>query len=70
MRVIETTLDVISPDQIVKAIPSRNEDTDVEIFSMVPRFGISLRTKVARTEDSECSGTLTPPIRKTKTKPQ
>jgi len=27
MRVIETALDVISSDQIVKAIPSRNEDT-------------------------------------------
>jgi hypothetical protein len=60
MRVIETTLDVISSDQIVKAIPSRNEDTDVaEICSMDRRNDVST---VARTEDSVCSGIPLPPI--------
>jgi hypothetical protein len=63
MHVIETTLDVISSDQIVKAIPSRNEDTDVaELCSMALRLGKALPATIARTEDIVCSGIPSPPI--------
>jgi hypothetical protein len=60
MHALEATLEVISSDQIVKAIPSRNEDIDVAgICSMVRRNDVST---VARNEDNVCSGIPSPSI--------
>jgi len=60
-----------SSARIIKAIPSRNEDTDVaEIFSMVPGFGKGLPATVAHTEGNVCSSILMLSITKTKAKPR
>jgi hypothetical protein len=54
--------------ETAKAIPNRTKHSDVA--ETVPQIGKRLRTTVARSEDSECSGVPAPPIREAKTKPQ